>query len=386
MQFHKYISMRNRVVKYEEDAGTRERAKEDTSLEYRESILRAHLKMCRERGPNHVWDSDELMLSDETDCAFSEESWAVSGRPFYNVWPIVLEMAREVKLDIPISSFKPPFESLVLSVPHGHEPSDITTALICWPKNECKSFCFYFTPDYAGFRGGFNLPYDESKDFESWLSRVRADGKKYHEGQESIEDNVIVMMRLLVLIGFLANDHDLITPIVLSKDQAKYDSAESTDVKEWLENRAAKRQGRGFDFGKKLTEAREASPHWRNPHLCLFWIGTGRKTPVIKLRRGTVIQRVDMSNVPTGFLGPETSEDDLFVDSKATRAALSKRERFEILKRDGYMCQICGRSQRDGVKLHVDHIVPVSAGGSNDRENLQALCEDCNLGKSNLDY
>lgn len=47
----------------------------------------------------------------------------------------------------------------------------------------------------------------------------------------------------------------------------------------------------------------------------------------------------------------------------------------------GY-CQYCGYGPKDGVKLHVDHIKPVSKGGTNDRSNLQALCELCNLGKS----
>jgi 5-methylcytosine-specific restriction endonuclease McrA len=37
----------------------------------------------------------------------------------------------------------------------------------------------------------------------------------------------------------------------------------------------------------------------------------------------------------------------------------------------------------DGVTLHVDHIVPVSRGGLTLDDNLQTLCQECNLGKSN---
>ena len=43
----------------------------------------------------------------------------------------------------------------------------------------------------------------------------------------------------------------------------------------------------------------------------------------------------------------------------------------------------CGRGKEDGVKLHVDHIVPVSRGGKSVMGNLQTLCEDCNCGKGN---
>jgi hypothetical protein len=61
---------------------------------------------------------------------------------------------------------------------------------------------------------------------------------------------------------------------------------------------------------------------------------------------------------------------------------VSKGERFDILKRDNYKCQICGRTAReDSVKLHVDHKVPKAKGGTNDPDNLWVLCKDCNLGK-----
>lgn len=39
--------------------------------------------------------------------------------------------------------------------------------------------------------------------------------------------------------------------------------------------------------------------------------------------------------------------------------------------------------REDGVKLHVDHVVPVSRGGKSTMDNLQTLCEDCNCGKGN---
>lgn len=63
------------------------------------------------------------------------------------------------------------------------------------------------------------------------------------------------------------------------------------------------------------------------------------------------------------------------------RDPLSKRLRFEIFKRDGFKCVYCGAPPTAGV-LHVDHIKPVSDGGTNDAENLVTACPDCNLGKS----
>jgi 5-methylcytosine-specific restriction endonuclease McrA len=56
--------------------------------------------------------------------------------------------------------------------------------------------------------------------------------------------------------------------------------------------------------------------------------------------------------------------------------------RFQVLKRDGHRCRGCGATSEVEV-LHVDHIIPVSKGGTTDLENLQTLCQTCNLGKSN---
>lgn len=56
--------------------------------------------------------------------------------------------------------------------------------------------------------------------------------------------------------------------------------------------------------------------------------------------------------------------------------------RYSVLSRDGFRCQYCGRSpQGDGVKLVVDHIIPVSKGGTNEENNLITACTDCNRGK-----
>lgn len=64
------------------------------------------------------------------------------------------------------------------------------------------------------------------------------------------------------------------------------------------------------------------------------------------------------------------------------RAKMTVSLRYEILRRDNFRCQICGSTAQDGVKLHVDHIVPVSKGGKTTYSNLRTLCDRCNMGKS----
>jgi hypothetical protein len=64
----------------------------------------------------------------------------------------------------------------------------------------------------------------------------------------------------------------------------------------------------------------------------------------------------------------------------------SLRLRFRVMKRDNFSCRACGASPalKPGLLLHVDHIKPWSRGGETVEENLQTLCEGCNLGKSNV--
>lgn len=66
------------------------------------------------------------------------------------------------------------------------------------------------------------------------------------------------------------------------------------------------------------------------------------------------------------------------------RKSTGTRLRMEILKRDGFKCYYCGRTPAQNVIIEVDHVVPVSEGGTDDPENLVAACEECNAGKSNI--
>jgi len=63
------------------------------------------------------------------------------------------------------------------------------------------------------------------------------------------------------------------------------------------------------------------------------------------------------------------------------RRLMSDSLRYDVMRRDGFRCQICGATAKDGAKLHVDHIRPVSKGGRTEISNLRTLCERCNLGK-----
>lgn len=85
--------------------------------------------------------------------------------------------------------------------------------------------------------------------------------------------------------------------------------------------------------------------------------------------------RDERASSPTAITKPIALE----ADCRDVRPAL----RFKVFMRDRFRCVYCGRSPATelGVTLHADHILAVANGGKTTLENLQTLCEICNLGK-----
>ena len=85
------------------------------------------------------------------------------------------------------------------------------------------------------------------------------------------------------------------------------------------------------------------------------------------------------------FTGKDEEITDLalkVIENKAKRT-IPIGIRYKVLKKDAFKCIACGRGVPDGVKLHIDHKTPFSLGGLTELINLQTLCNECNIGKSN---
>lgn len=60
-----------------------------------------------------------------------------------------------------------------------------------------------------------------------------------------------------------------------------------------------------------------------------------------------------------------------------SRPGMTREQKDTVFERDGYQCQACGSMEN----LTIDHIVPISRGGSSGKRNLQVLCKGCNGAK-----
>jgi len=74
---------------------------------------------------------------------------------------------------------------------------------------------------------------------------------------------------------------------------------------------------------------------------------------------------------PPRFLAVERVREQAHYKSDDWRA-----KRIRVLTRDAFVCRSCGRVA-SGQAAHVDHIVPLEDGGSDQDENLQTLCRSC---------
>lgn len=70
-------------------------------------------------------------------------------------------------------------------------------------------------------------------------------------------------------------------------------------------------------------------------------------------------------------------------------AFVANVDKFEIFKRDGYICQLCGKPTNPDVHYYnseypsIDHIIPLSKGGTHEPDNVQCSHNGCNKSKGN---
>lgn len=62
---------------------------------------------------------------------------------------------------------------------------------------------------------------------------------------------------------------------------------------------------------------------------------------------------------------------------------LTAKEWLDILEKNNYKCAYCGIEFNEDTLPERDHIIPISKGGNNIKENIAPACKSCNLKKSN---
>ena len=110
-----------------------------------------------------------------------------------------------------------------------------------------------------------------------------------------------------------------------------------------------------------------------------------RRAIVLKARDKTHI-KVFLDDIFPGSIVPVNFSKDSSrkIKNKITRTGIPSKLRFQVLRRDKFVCQYCGACGRD-TELEVDHRIPASKGGKTEKDNLVTSCIECNRGKGDED-
>jgi len=254
-----------------------------------------------------------------------EYDWYKNQRPYYNVWPVVFDMVSKIKLDIPCSAVQlpPPGQVFCLRLPVGNpykfEGGEVQTILFSSQKVSesigstkfVDGLCIMIDTGEKDPSKGYPIflfkffPWIGDKTVEE-VSKILPYHESWHQGVKISTDIVDEAIKLAITTCLIYEDPEIVTPDVLARDKVGYEDALKKGDQEKVKKiigRAKRRGKNAFDIGRLI----EAMPHYRRPHMALFWTGAGRKIAKIKLRQGSIVHRDKIVNVPTDYIGDDLS-------------------------------------------------------------------------------
>lgn len=253
------------------------------------------------------WHKDAEEFTDMI-IGVSELSWYRDIRPYYKVWPTIVQPLARLSLDVSMKDMNISERTVCLRMVDHPQTASVVGPI--------SSILMSYTnvPTINRLFGGREL-FDDYENAMLIIKMFMNDDhfKLFLFGsdtdctiEETLSRYLFVMeeQRLAVKIGFssllMADDPDIIEPDVLNRDQAAYDR---TGDNKYIDR--AKRRGKhGWHIGRKM----ESMPHYRRPHLGLRWTGKGRAVPRIVPIKGAVVHRSRLTEVPTGYILPSGKE------------------------------------------------------------------------------
>jgi hypothetical protein len=101
-----------------------------------------------------------------------------------------------------------------------------------------------------------------------------------------------------------------------------------------------------------------------------------REEIVLRVKKAVYEEDIDVSSLRDAVSNLEAAME--FRKSGQRRELIPEDVKLVVWARDGGACTRCGSKKN----LHFDHIIPVVKGGGNSAENIQVLCQTCNLMKA----
>lgn len=258
----------------------------------------------------------------------SELHWIEADRPYYDLYPSVAEAFTKVNLaGLKCEQVSLPLPNLLIRLKIGHElkagRSRIRSIFVSQTKGVIpfirrEEGLFGPTGPEAHTEVGMGLmvrfddgsikmeahqrfpihtlscvTFKEGHSIEDRLTSGRLN--PYIADDKSIDyDAIETAFRIVCAICLLKDNPDLIEPMPLDADKAKWE--ETHDWK--LIEKAERRGKRGWAVGRHI----EVAPGFRRPHFAIRWCGKGRTDPRLRPIKGCLVRRRVIEEVPTGYL------------------------------------------------------------------------------------
>jgi hypothetical protein len=296
--------------------------------EYAKATISMMEQMCWELHQQPLMEVDPFTPS----LLLIENDWTEARMPYYNLWPSVIPALTKLKMEIEATLFTLPMSPLLVRLPKGANNP------LRWSDNNGKEWQIHSmlvaendlqpSPGFHREHGiplGVDVPaltfwldIDEPMAAEQphmkrgmykhllkcpgWsIERSFLEIPRHYSAAEGVQYPESILQdcaRIGCALCLMAADPDLVIPDVLSKDKSKF--AQTRDLR--LVAKAHQRGKVGWDVGANI----EIAPHLRSAcPAALYWTGEGRKIPRIRFRKGCIVHRRRLSEVPTGFFIPD---------------------------------------------------------------------------------
>ena len=219
--------------------------------------------------------------------------------------------------------------------------------------NHYRLFCYTSFAGKSGMTFSMNLTTEKESENIIYLTQKLKFAERYKGSQELAKahrrQKQIVFAELLTKLGMDVTDNN---QLILGIYDPKKKEFANTNAEQFLNDFIVVSILKGHFQGNKGYQL-EILPTYNK----LDYIFTGRDQE-IKSLPNKIVKNKSKRNIPLGM-------------------------RYKVLRKDNFQCIACGRTTDDGIKLHIDHKFPYSLGGLTELDNLQTLCDQCNIGKSN---
>lgn len=257
-----------------------------------------------------------------------EYRWIRDRRPYYKVYPCIVDALCKLRLDAKFQCPEVPQGQISIRFALGKEPSTkdgikigslfiagvnlrtpsgkeskgmtIFAKLLNPPNSDFEPFFITFDPNPHHYKSVDDL-LENGQDPNSSL---RNEQEPYRTMRKEAQ---ALAIRIALTTCMIADDPDIITRDVLAEKQGEYDSEKNEERKRRAEEKAKNRGVFGWSIGKKF-QGRANSPHYTNTYLAVRYKGKGRKTAEIVAVRGYWTGKDKLTTVPTGHIREDGTE------------------------------------------------------------------------------